>query len=86
MGSWDERSVPSRLTCVPYGMNVCVNTNTVTLFSQVVHNLLQNPYREKNVGVFFPDILEKKFDFACYAKRSIASNSLNISTLKENVM
>jgi len=28
-------SVPSRLTCVPYGMNDCVNNNTVNLFMQV---------------------------------------------------
>ena len=57
MGSWDERSVPSRLTCVPYGMNVCVNTNTVTLFSQVVHNLLQKPYGPKK----YPDFLSGYF-------------------------
>ena len=63
MGSWDERSVPSRLTCVPYGMNVCVNTNTVTLFSQVVHNLLQNPTDQKNTPIFYRSILEKKVDF-----------------------
>ena len=53
------------LLATSYEVERCVNTNTVILYSQVLmYYLLQNPTGQKITPIFFPDILEKKFDFA----------------------
>ncbi len=66
MGSWDERfrseSAYLRPECIR--LNVCVNTNTCIVYSQVgMYSLLQNLTDQKNTPIFFPNIWGKKFDF-----------------------